>query len=179
MRQRLCDFCPYICTRSHEPNQVVLNRRRQHVRASSIRGGPPEYSAAIAGVAACSPPTSAAAILAVFNLTVHIKNPSGLSTACVWSDATAVVSYGGATIGAGVVPWLCAGKEEEREVAAPVWGVGAGADVTLPRALQSRGAVVDVAVRMPRGNVCLSYAQVLSCSVRVGGGPSLCTSACD
>lgn len=144
----------------------------------SLNWPPAEYSAALAVAPGNKPAPTV--VPAPFNLTVHIKNPSRLYSYCVWSDAAAVVTYGGATIGAGTVPWLCAGKVEEREVAVPVWGAGAGADVTLPGALQSRGEAVDVVLRVPRSPACSSRAQVqvLACSVKVGRGLSLCTSSC-
>jgi hypothetical protein len=134
----------------------------------SLNWPPAEYSAALAVAPGNKPAPTV--VPAPFNLTVHIKNPSRLYSYCVWSDAAAVVTYGGATIGAGTVPWLCAGKVEEREVAVPVWGAGAGADVTLPGALQSRGEAVDVVLRVPRSPACSSRAQVqvLACSVKVG-----------
>jgi hypothetical protein len=128
-----------------------------------LDGPPTAYSAAITGAA-----VAASSKASPFNLTVHIKNPSRLSSYCVSSGTTAAVSYDGATIGAGILPMFCAGKRDENEVVVPVWG----ADVTLPLALQRREAVVDVVIQMPRGN----GPHLLVCSVRVGHGLSPCTS---
>ncbi|KAL6629019.1 hypothetical protein ACP70R_028784 [Stipagrostis hirtigluma subsp. patula] len=157
----------------------------------------PEYSVA---VAACLPglgaaPSDAAgggggavAVPALFNLTVHVKNPNRVldmdGGACVTKGATAAVSYNGTKVAAGAVPPFCAGKGSEREAVAPVWGT-AGDDAPalllaphVALALRTRGAVVDVAVRIPhvcnRGDGRYDD-RMLACSVKVGEGPSPCT----
>ncbi|KAL6629021.1 hypothetical protein ACP70R_028786 [Stipagrostis hirtigluma subsp. patula] len=153
--------------------------------AAGATDKPAEYSVAVAGLPgldAAAPGVIAAAggggaplpaVPALFNLTVRVRNPRD-SDECVPAGTTALVSYNGTVVGAGAVPPFCAARRGgEREVVAPMWGVGV-VDALPPRTGQP---AVGVALRMPDGFDYRGYLfQVIDCiSVNVGGGLSACT----
>lgn len=101
------------------------------------------------------------AVPALFNLTVHLKNPSRWEEACVPRDTMAVVWFNGSVVAACTVPTFCAGTTDEREAVVPVWGTNAEVPRALQRTTMRRRCgegpdagvvVVDVAFRMPLPN---------------------------
>ncbi|KAL6651017.1 hypothetical protein ACP70R_009942 [Stipagrostis hirtigluma subsp. patula] len=156
---------------------IVLFVRSIRIDAASRD---PEYAVAVTGVAGLDLAAGdAPALSPVFNLTVRIDNAGNLlSTACVYSHATAVVSYGDAFLGKGSVPAFCAGERQVEERAATAWGQ----DVVVPRFLRDRlagelergGAEVDVEVTISPAGCASCHDKVLVCKAKIGGGPSPC-----
>ncbi|KAL6629018.1 hypothetical protein ACP70R_028783 [Stipagrostis hirtigluma subsp. patula] len=135
--------------------------------AALVVDPPDDYYVAVSGGGAAP----------LFNLTVGIRNPSMVTLACVKNEAAAAVYYGGAWVGGATVPAFCPEKRGEREVTVPVWG--AAMDARRRGEVQSRGAEVDVVVRVPYVSVD-RYGQYydlrLACrGVKVGEDRSLCT----
>ncbi|KAJ1271812.1 hypothetical protein BS78_06G154700 [Paspalum vaginatum] len=148
--------------------------------------GSPVYSVAVTAVAgleddpAAAGGGGAATLSPVFNLTLHIDNKrNSASRECVPEASTAAVGYMGALLASGSVPPFCAGKKRESEgMAARMWADG----VVVPPNLRERlagelavgGALVDVKVSMPNYYRRYPGDAVLSCKVKIGGGPYPC-----
>jgi hypothetical protein len=136
----------------------------------------PKYTVAITGAAGLEGLVATpdrTTLSPVFNLTVHIDNTLDMfDSPCIGRFSTAAVSYGDAFLARGSVPEFCAGEGQESERGATAWGQ----DVVVPRFLRERLAgelergegEVDVQVRTPDGHDDV----VLTCKVKIGGGPS-------